>query len=72
MNEDMNNHLTPEVLKEMAQIYSSKVFKKVAIVFAVVACAAVVIALTGCTTTASLEQDHCGNSVKTILCKNPM
>ena len=72
MKEDLNQHLTPEVLKEMAKIYSSKTFTKVAIVFAVAVCAAAVIALTGCTTTASLEQDNCGNSVKTILCKNPM
>jgi hypothetical protein len=75
MNEDLNSHLTPEVLKEMTKVYSSKMFTKITLTCVAAAClTAVVLLLTGCSTTkvTSMEQEHCGNSVKMIVCKNPM
>jgi hypothetical protein len=74
IHEDMNNHLTPEVLKGMNQVKASRIFGRVALFFVFVICVGSFIALTGCTTTANqvVESENCGNSVKNILCKTQM
>lgn len=73
MHDDMNGNFTPEVLKEMGKVYASKAVTRIFVFLAFMLGLIVLLALIGCTTTPqTVEKDHCGNSVKVILCKQPM
>lgn len=72
MHDDMNGNFTPEVLKKMAEVYTSKMVTRIAL-FTVFAIGLILfLAITGCTTAPTVEKDHCGNPNKVILCKSPM